>query len=99
MIISERQCGANPVSEVGNSVDILWTILSKTGSQWSLRKIGFHVSHVPSVIGTVTSELVFTATTDTAQWVQIYGLLRPTDANEFLFHYSVLQFVLPVIGK
>ena len=39
-------------------------------------------SHVPIVIGTATPELVFTATTDAAQWVQIYGLLRPTDANE-----------------
>ena len=27
------------------------------------------------------SRLVFTVTTDTAKWVQIYGLLRPTDAN------------------
>ena len=26
-------------------------------------------------------ELVFTVTTDAAKWVQIYGLLRPTDAN------------------
>ena len=32
------------------------------------------------MIGTATPELVFTATTDAAQWVQIYGLLRPTDA-------------------
>ena len=38
--------------------------------------------HVPSVIGTATPELVFTATTDAAKWVQIYGLLRPTDAND-----------------
>ena len=41
-----------------------------------------HPSHVPSVIGTATPELVFTATTDAAKWVQIYGLLRPTVANE-----------------
>ena len=27
-------------------------------------------------------ELVFTITTDAAKWVQIYGLLRPTDAND-----------------
>ena len=41
-------------------------------------------SHVPSVIGTATPKLVFTATTDAAKWVQIYGLLRPTDANEYI---------------
>ena len=34
------------------------------------------------VVGTATPELVFTATTDPAKWVQIYGLLRPTDAND-----------------
>ena len=34
------------------------------------------------VIEIATPELVFTATTDTAQWVQIYGLLRPTDDND-----------------
>ena len=34
------------------------------------------------VIETATPELVFTAKTDAAKWVQIYGLLRPTDANE-----------------
>ena len=34
------------------------------------------------MIGTAAPYLVFTATTDAAQWVQIYGLLRPTDANE-----------------
>ena len=34
------------------------------------------------MVGTVTLELVFTATTDAAQWVQIYGLLRPTDAHD-----------------
>ena len=28
------------------------------------------------------AELVFTATTDAAKWVQIYGLFRPRDANE-----------------
>ena len=39
-------------------------------------------SHVPSVIETATPELIFTATTDAAKWVQIYGLLRPTDVNE-----------------
>ena len=39
-------------------------------------------SHVPSVIRTATPELVFTVTTDAAKWVQIYGLLRPTDAND-----------------
>ena len=27
------------------------------------------------------SRIVFTATTDAAKWVQIYGLSRPTDAN------------------
>ena len=43
-----------------------------------------HPSHVASVVGTATPELVFTATTDAAKWVQIYGLLRPTDANEDL---------------
>ena len=26
--------------------------------------------------------MVFTATTDAVQWVQIYGLSRPTDAND-----------------
>ena len=41
-----------------------------------------HPSHVPSVVGTATPELVFTVTTEAAKWVQIYGLLRPTDANE-----------------
>ena len=39
-------------------------------------------SHVPNMIGTATPELVFTVTTDAAKWVQIYGLLRPTDAND-----------------
>ena len=39
-------------------------------------------SHVPSVVGTATPELVFTTSSDAAQWVQIYGLLRPTDASE-----------------
>jgi len=39
-------------------------------------------SHVPSAVGTATSELDLIATKDAAQWVQIYGLLRPTDANE-----------------
>ena len=39
-------------------------------------------SHVPSVVGTATPELDFTATKYAAQWVQILGLLRPTDANE-----------------
>ena len=34
------------------------------------------------VIGTATPELIFTVTTDAAKWVQIYGLLRPTDAND-----------------
>ena len=34
------------------------------------------------MVGTATSELVFTATKDAAQWVQIYGLLRPTVAND-----------------
>ena len=29
-----------------------------------------------------TPELVCTATTDAVQWMQIYGLLRPTDAND-----------------
>ena len=38
--------------------------------------------HVLSVVGTATSELVFAATKDAAQWVQIYGLSRPTDAND-----------------
>ena len=32
--------------------------------------------------GTATPELVFTATTDAVQWVQIYGLTRLTDAND-----------------
>ena len=41
-----------------------------------------HPSHVPSVIGTATPKYVFTVTTDAAKWVQIYGLLRPTDAND-----------------
>ena len=35
-----------------------------------------------SVVGTATPELVFTATTDAVQWVHIYGLSRPTDAND-----------------
>ena len=39
---------------------------------------------ISSVVGTATPELVFTATTDAAKWVQIYGLLRPTDANDLL---------------
>ena len=39
-------------------------------------------SYVPNVARTATPELVFTATTDTVQWVQIYGLTRLTDANE-----------------
>ena len=34
------------------------------------------------MVGTATPELVFTVTTVAAQWVHIYGLLRPTDANE-----------------
>ena len=38
--------------------------------------------HIMVVVGTATPELVFTATTDAAKWVQIYGLLRPTDAND-----------------
>ena len=45
-------------------------------------------SHVPGVVGTATPELVFTATTDAAQWVQIYGLSRLTDANDdYYYHY------------
>ena len=40
-------------------------------------------SYVPSVVGTATAELVFTATKDAAQWVQIYDLLTPTDANDY----------------
>ena len=38
--------------------------------------------YVPSVAWTATPELVLTATTDAAQWLQIYSLSRPTDANE-----------------
>ena len=37
---------------------------------------------VPSAVGSATPELVFTVTADAAKWVQIYGLLRLTDANE-----------------
>ena len=43
-----------------------------------------HPSHVLSVVGTATPELVFTVTTDAAKWVLIYGLLRPTDANDII---------------
>ena len=45
-----------------------------------------------SVIGTATPELVFTATTHTAQWVQIYGLLRLTDANDDILNTKLLKF-------
>ena len=34
------------------------------------------------MIGTATPELVFIATTGAAKWVQIYSLLRPTDASD-----------------
>ena len=44
-----------------------------------------HPSHVPSVVGTATPELVFTITTDAVQWVQIYGFTRRKDANEYIF--------------
>ena len=44
------------------------------------------------MIGTATPELVFTATTDAAQWVQIYGLLRPTDSSdEYMFRILHLK--------
>ena len=43
------------------------------------------------MIGTATLELVVTATADAAQWVQIYGLLRRTDANDDL---TILTFRL-----
>ena len=44
------------------------------------------------MIWTATLEFDFTATTDAAQWVQIYGLLRPTDANETGFRHLPVQF-------
>ena len=37
------------------------------------------------MIGTATPELVFTATTDAAKWMQIYGLLRPTGRPQLCF--------------
>ena len=43
------------------------------------------------MVGTATSELVFIATKDFVQWVQIYGLSRPTDAND------VVLAIVPVI--
>ena len=55
-----------------HNINISWILV---GQQWP--------SSVPSVAGTVTPELIFTATTDAVQWVQIYGLSRLTHANEF----------------
>ena len=51
------------------------------------------------MIGTATPELVFTATTDAAKWVQIYGLLRLTDANEGIYKplFLVGELVLLVL--
>ena len=42
------------------------------------------ISELERLPGHSLCELVFTATTDAAQWVQIYGPLRPTDANDSL---------------
>ena len=71
--------------------------MSKSGAEKALQKgcMSSQVdqqqpSHVPSVVGTATPELVFTVTTDAAKWVQIYGLLRPTDANEMRSCYHVI---------
>ena len=47
------------------------------------------------VLGTATPESVFTATKAAAQWVQIYGLLRPTDANDDDALHRKLVSVMP----
>ena len=62
--------------------------MSKSGGEKAPQKTVRIVSRqtmalsVPSVAGTATPELVFTATTDAVQWVQIYDLSRLTDAND-----------------
>ena len=53
-------------------------------------------SSAPSVAGTVTLELVFMATTDAVQWVQIYGLMRLMDANDvhvFVIDLSIFLYI------
>ena len=40
---------------------------------------------------TATPDLVFTAKKDAAQWVQIYGIERPTDANDD-HYYNCVNF-------
>ena len=52
-------------------------------------------THVPSVVGTAPPELVFTATTDAAQWGQIYGLLRPTDVND-IYITTLMSHIYPL---
>ena len=49
-----------------------------------------------SKCGTATPELVFTATTDAAQWVQIYGLSRPTNANG-VFDNELMHYLLELM--
>ena len=39
-------------------------------------------SYVAGVAGSATPEVVFAATTDAVQWVQIYGITRLKDAND-----------------
>ena len=59
--------------------------MGNPGSPYHLPRLAPWTGEV-SVVGTVTPELVFTAMTDTVQWVQIYGLSRPTDANDLYVH-------------